>query len=99
MNFKLIRSVIFNSAPEIVKFYKSISINKTDNQVDMFGKTETRRLALIKDQKWDKTEQLMKEYQMLGFYLSGHPLESYKNDFDRLNLKKFYETYKNMSHS
>ena len=87
--FQIDRSAIFNSAPEIVKFYKSISVNETDNQVDMFGKTETRSLELIKDQKWDKTEQLMKEYQMLGFYLSGHPLESYKNDFDRLNLKSF----------
>ena len=61
----------------------------------MFGKTETRSLSLINDQKWDKTEQLMKEYQMLGFYLSGHPLEGYKNDFKRLNLKSFREIQEN----
>ena len=95
--FQIDRSVIFNSAPEIVKFYKSISVNEIDNQVDMFGKTETRSLALVNDQKWDQTEQLMKEYQILGFYLSGHPLESYKNDFGRLNLKSFRSIQENES--
>ena len=64
--FQIDRSVIFNSATEIVKFYKSKSVNEIDNQVDLFGKTEMRTLALIKDQKWNKTDQLMKEYQMLG---------------------------------
>ena len=54
-------------------------------------------ILLIEDQKWDKTEQLMKEYQMLGFYLSGHPLENYRNDFDRLNLKSFRNIQENES--
>ena len=61
----------------------------------MFGKTETLflkfKLKIINGIK--QSYKLMKEYQMLGFYLSGHPLESYKNDFDTLNLKSF-ETYK-----
>ena len=91
------RSVIFNSATDIVKFHKSKNMNEINNQEDMFGKIETRSLVLSNDEIWDKTKQLMKEYQMLGFYLSGHPLESHKNDFARLNLKSFRNIQENVS--
>ena len=37
----------------------------------------------------------MKEYEMLGFYLSGHPLEQYKANFDKLFIKSFSDIKSN----
>ena len=31
----------------------------------------------------------MKEFEMLGFYLTGHPLDEYKDKYDDLNLRYF----------
>lgn len=46
---------------------------------------------------WDKTEMLKREFALLGFYLTGHPLEDYERiisayaNLDLKNLDKYYE--------
>ena len=44
---------------------------------------------------------MLKEFETIGFYLSDHPLNQYKNIFDEYNITKYSEfiTNKNQSES
>ncbi|HMD32075.1 MAG TPA: DNA polymerase III subunit alpha, partial [Candidatus Acidoferrales bacterium] len=37
-------------------------------------------------EEWPEHERLAREYEMLGFYVSGHPLERYRARLDELNV-------------
>ena len=89
--FNVNRADIFNQAPEIVKYHKSKNINATDNQKDMFDDIGMSTYRLVQGQEWKPSYKLMKEYEMLGFYLSGHPLQEYKNKYNTLLLKEYSE--------
>ncbi len=89
------RAAIFNQATDIVKYHKSKNLNDSETQKDMFGDTNLSKFKLIKDKEWKHSFKLMKEYEMLGFYLSGHPLESYKKNYDTLFLKEYIEVKEN----
>ena len=93
--FKIHRSVIFNQASEIVKFHKSFKESSATNQGDMFGSETLPVIQLTSESEWDTRYKLMKEYEMLGFYLSGHPLEQYKANFDKLFIKSFSDIKSN----
>ena len=93
--FKIHRSVIFNQASDIVKFHKSFKESSATNQGDMFGSETLPVIQLTSESEWDTSYKLMKEYEMLGFYLSGHPLEQYKANFDKLFIKSFSDIKSN----
>ena len=93
--FKIHRSVIFNQASDIVKFHKSFNESSATNQGDMFGSETLPVIQLTSESEWDTSYKLMKEYEMLGFYLSGHPLEQYKANFDKLFIKSFSDIKSN----
>lgn len=54
------------------------------NQVNMFGGADGNAAAqepkLKPVSKWSQIERLNKERELIGFYLSGHPLTKYKED-------------------
>jgi DNA polymerase-3 subunit alpha len=95
--FTLNRASIFNQAPEIVKYHKSKNIHSVDNQKDMFEDINLSKFQLKEDDEWKSSYKLMKEYEMLGFYLSGHPLESYKKNYDTLLLKEYIQVKEDLS--
>lgn len=50
--------------------------------------------------EWGNKEKLEKEKEVLGFYISSHPLDSYKKHINWLNVSSFYtiqEKYKQQS--
>ena len=89
------RSAIFNQASEIVKYHKSKNHNANKSQEDMFEDINLSKFNLKKEEEWKPNIKLMKEYEMLGFYLSGHPLESHKNNYKSLLLKKYSDVKEN----
>ena len=94
--FNLNRSAIFNQASEIVKFHKSINLNKSNSQKDMFADTNLSIFKLKNGDEWKISYKLMKEFEMLGFYLSGHPLEAYKDNYNSLLLREYAEIKENL---
>ena len=59
----------------------------------MFDDIKLSKYSLVKEKEWKSSYKLMKEYEMLGFYLSGHPLEVHKN-YNSLLLREFIEVNK-----
>ena len=90
-DFNIERSSIFNQSSEIVKYLKSINDKNLSNQEDMFGSDSSINFKFLKNEKWSKSYSLMKEFEMLGFYLTGHPLDQYKDKYHDLNLMYFDE--------
>ena len=93
--FNLKRAAVFNQASEIVKYHKHKNLNNSENQKDMFEDINISSFQLKEEEEWKLNYKLMKEYEMLGFYLSGHPLEEYKENYKPSLLKEFNEVKEN----
>ena len=66
------------------------------NQVDMFGNLSEKdnliKVPLLMDlENWDEKESLDKEKEVLGFYISGHPLLKYSEDLEEFSSFSFDE--------
>jgi DNA polymerase-3 subunit alpha len=93
--FKINRADVFNHAAEIVKYHKSLNTRAFNSQEDMFSETILSNFHLKNEGEWKRDYKLMKEYEMLGFYLSGHPLEMHKKNYNSLLLKEYNEIKEN----
>ncbi len=87
------RQSIFNSIPNLITKTKNIFENKIINQIDLFKSEEegdSNLLINIKD--WEFDDRISKEFESLGFFISDHPINQYKEVFNIYNIidyKKF----------
>ncbi|MDQ0320309.1 DNA polymerase-3 subunit alpha [Pararhizobium capsulatum DSM 1112] len=66
--------------------------NKVSGQSDMFGAgfaTGPEKLALPAYSPWLASEKLHREFQVLGFYLSAHPLDTYNELLAKIRVQTF----------
>ena len=88
------RQSIFNPIPNIITKSKNDFENKIANHIDLFGddkENEDNILEIIKD--WEFEERLSKEFEAVGFFISDHPLNQFKeiyNDYKILDYQNFY---------
>tara|TARA_Y100000816_G_scaffold72943_1_gene49054 strand:- start:12 stop:1082 length:1071 start_codon:yes stop_codon:yes gene_type:complete len=84
------RQSIFNSIPNLITKSKNIYENKSNNQIELFEEKESQENELIADiMDWKFEERLSKEFEAVGFFVSDHPLNQYKNFFDDFNIIDF----------
>ena len=86
------RKGVFNSIPNIILKSKNIFENKVANQIDLFGSTESQDIEIIeKISDWKFEERLKKEFESIGFFISDHPLNQFKDIFDDYNIVNFQD--------
>ncbi len=91
------RQSLFNSIPGFITKSKNIYENKSANQIDLFGENENQDNELILDiQDWTFEERLSKEFEAVGFFISDHPLNQFKEIFNDYNIID-YQTFNNDS--
>ncbi len=86
------RKVLYDNIPNIIQNSKSIYENKVQNQTSLFSDDNQKVSYLMRDNKlsnWANNEMLSKEFESVGFYLSNHPLEDYKDALEQYNAKSF----------
>ena len=85
------RNKILSSIPRIIQQIKNINENKLSNQTSLFNedRNEKNHFEYVRTQKWTKKELLREEFKSLGFYISDHPLNEYKDVFDQLKIISF----------
>ena len=87
------RSALFNSIPKLILKSKSVFENKEANQIDLFGDNfQTNDQIVDKNDEWIFEEKLKMEFEAVGFFISNHPLNQYKelyNDFNIINYENF----------
>ena len=64
---------------------------KASGQSDMFGSSSAgpEKLILQPVSPWLASEKLHKEFQVLGFYLTAHPLDTYSATLAKLRVQTF----------
>jgi len=87
------RNKILNSIPKIIQQIKNINEDKLSNQTSLFNDNDDTKnsFAYIKSNTWTKKELLLEEFKSLGFYISDHPLNEYKEVFDQLKVTSYQE--------
>ena len=86
-NLNCNRQSLFNSIPNFIVKSKSIFENKSANQIDLFGESENQENEIILNvEDWKFEERLSKEFEAVGFFISDHPLNQYKEIFDDYNI-------------
>ncbi|MDB3949425.1 DNA polymerase III subunit alpha [Candidatus Pelagibacter sp.] len=77
------RQALFNSIPNFILKTKNIFENKTANQIDLFASDEEQdNEIVINIDDWKFEERLSREFEAIGFFISDHPLNQFKEIFD-----------------
>tara|TARA_B100000470_G_C19747824_1_gene372299 strand:- start:132 stop:1202 length:1071 start_codon:yes stop_codon:yes gene_type:complete len=88
------RQSIFNSIPNIIAKSKNDYDNKVANQIDLFDDNHENEINLIENIKdWEFEERLSKEFESVGFFISDHPLNQFKEIFDDYKIKDYQKFY------
>ena len=87
--FEKNRQKLLLSIPKIIQKIKNVNEDKINNQSSLFGDENglnIENLELEKANNWSKKELLLEEFKSLGFYISDHPLNEYKEIFNQLKI-------------
>ena len=90
------RSEQFLSVDNAIKYGQQMQNETNRNQVDLFG-SKNEQSDLIKvpvlqpAQDWSEKESLKKEAEVLGLYVSGHPLLEHSDDLEEFTTISFEE--------
>ena len=92
-NIILNRQSLFNSIPNFILKSKNIFENKSANQIDLFTENDTEQNGIVMNTNdWKFDERLSKEFEAVGFFISDHPLNQFKeifNDYKIINYHSF----------
>ena len=77
------RQSLFNSIPNFILKTKNIFENRATNQIDLFECDEIQDNNIVLNiDDWKFEERLSKEFEAVGFFISDHPLNQFKEIFD-----------------
>jgi len=88
------RHSLLNSIPKLIQTNKILWEEKISNQNSLFSeksKEEEIIFELEKIKPWSKNETLMNEFHSIGFYMSDHPLNVYKDYFNQSKINSFID--------
>jgi DNA polymerase III subunit alpha len=77
------RQALFNSIPNFILKTKNIFENKAANQIDLFVSDEEQDNNIVLNiEDWKFEDRLSREFEAIGFFISDHPLNQFKEIFD-----------------
>ena len=84
------RFALYSSIPNLILKAKNNFENKIANQFDLFESDELKdNDVIIKNKDWNFEERLSKEFESIGFFISDHPLNQFKEVFDDFKIIDF----------
>lgn len=83
------RAMVHGNVGNILALANRIDANNAAGTSDLFGTSEPMPLDLLPKRAWTPMERLTQEFDAVGFFLSGHPLDEYENILDKLGAMKF----------
>ena len=84
------RATVFASIEPMLATASRGAEDKETGQSALFGEAEAAPLK-VRAEAWSKTEKLRREFEAVGFFLSGHPLEAYESALRRLRAMRWTE--------
>ena len=86
------RAALSAGIDRIIGYAQRASENRVSGQSDMFGSGGAggqEALSLPSFTPWLPSEKLQREFQVLGFYLSAHPLDAYSELLAKMRVQTF----------
>ncbi|MGO4437521.1 DNA polymerase III subunit alpha [Rhizobium sp. RAF56] len=86
------RAQLIGGLDRIMGYAQLAQENKRSGQSDMFGSgsgSGPERISLPPFTPWLASERLLREFQVLGFYLTAHPLDSYDSILKKMRVQTF----------
>ena len=83
------RKKLLFAIPKIIQSIKNTHEDKVSKQSNLFENVKENMEEKFKFdtiEEWSKKELLLEEFKSLGFYISDHPLNEYKNIFSQLKI-------------
>ena len=77
-----------NYIEKMIKFGNKIQDTKNSNQFNMFGENSDSIIqppAVLDCEEWSTMDLLSKEKEVVGIYLSGHPLDDYRFEIENFS--------------
>lgn len=88
------RALVFTNVGAILELASRCERNASDGTLELFGGGEGEdddALVLRPHPAWTSMERLQKEFDAIGLFLSGHPLDQYTRVLEKLQVKPFAE--------
>jgi len=84
------RQALFDSIPTIILKTKNLFENKLANQINLFSNDENNEENIVINvEDWKFEERLSREFEAVGFFISDHPLNQFKDIFDDYKIMDF----------
>ena len=85
------KKAFYDNIPNVILSIKSFFDNKINNQTSLFdGKNETKQNFILNNIKdWSFEEKLSKEFESIGFFISDHPINQYREVFDIYKIQNY----------
>lgn len=83
------RAKVLGNAEYLLKIAHTVTDEKNNQQAGLFGdfgSSDQDDIKLQEAAPWPALEKLREEFEAVGFYLSSHPLDSYKSVLDQLHV-------------
>jgi len=79
------RATLYANVEVLLAYAQALHEQESRNQMSLFGgggdtSTELPKPRLAEVAPWSDLDRLAKEKELVGFYVSGHPLEKYRED-------------------
>jgi DNA polymerase-3 subunit alpha len=89
------RKMLFANVENILNYNNAVFEGKNSNQIGLFDMAQddesTNILTLIHSQEYTPMERMIEELEVMGCFLSGHPLNEYKDILDQIALHTYTE--------
>ena len=83
------RAKVFAGIETLLAVANRRSAEKAAGQSALFGADTTETLALPKVPGWALADRLRREFDSVGFFLSGHPLDGYASVLGRMRVQRW----------
>ena len=82
------RGQAFEAVESLIRHANAAQNDRDSSQVSLFGPetSAVSRSDLPDAEDWPTEKRLQQEFEAVGFYLSAHPLQSFTEECDRLNV-------------
>ena len=88
------RAALFAGAERLAGFAARIQSDAQSGQGDIFassGAVAQEKIILPDVAPWSAADKLKREFDAVGFYLSAHPLDEYRNVLERMRIPSFMD--------
>src|SRR6202035_2162012 len=84
------RAIAFASIEPMLALAPRKAQERAGGENALFGEVDSAPLK-VRAAPWSSADKLRREFEAVGFFLSGHPLEAYDNALKRIGAKRWVD--------